>query len=129
METVTARLSRHGLTVRLNDHGGLEVDGLKSSPVADQLRKYIKENREQIIWEIQRMQQVGPAAYEIIDLVKAKLIRLNTDGKGGVWWSAPEYEKDPGSLSWIAQIWEEAFEDIFFLLDSGKMELLWNSRP
>ena len=43
------------------------------------------------------------------DLVAGDHVRLHRDGRGGVWWTAPDYERDPGSLAWVAELWTTAW--------------------
>lgn len=122
MSTVLKKLNDEKLMVRLNDRGSLSVDGLKESPKADKLRQYIRDNKDQIILELKAVDGICSSAHDLLYLARKKEIRLHVNGKGGLWWSAPKYYDDPGSMSWIAQLWEEAFPDMFLLLDAGRLE-------
>ena len=111
------------LNVSLNNRDGLEVTGLKHSPNAENLRQWIRENRNKIIHELKVLNNIGTPAREFLDLVHRGEVIIHIDGRGGFWWTSPKYD-DPGSLSWIAQIWSEAVQDMFLLLDAGRMDNL-----
>lgn len=140
-------LTGAGLVVSLNAQGDLVVEGLRAiDPTgADELRRYIRENKPQIVEELQAQEQGGPAilencsienptpctrsaAIEILDMARRGFIRLHADSKGGLWWTAPTYENDPGSLAYIADVWREAFPAMFKLLESGGLDHLLPKR-
>ncbi|WP_031385782.1 hypothetical protein [Desulfonatronum thiodismutans] len=140
-------LTGAGLVVRLDAQGGLVVEGLKSIDPkgAEELRRYIRENKAQIIEELQTQAQGGPvileessienpapcpetAALEILDMARRDFIRLHADQSGGFWWTAPDYENDPGSLAFIADVWLEACPAMFRLMESGGLDHLLTKR-
>ena len=58
-------------------------------------------------------------AHVFRDLVAGGHVRLHRDGRGGVWWTAPDYDRDPGSLAWVAEIWTTAWPWFAASHDSG----------
>lgn len=68
------------------------------------------------------------AAIEFLDMVKGGHAHLHTDGRGGLWWTSQRYADDPGSLSYIADVWEEAWPGLFRLLASGGLDHLLPKR-
>lgn len=64
-----------------------------------------------------------PAAHEFRDLVNGGHVLLHRDGRGDVWWGAPDYRRDPGSLAWVSELWTTAWPWFAGSQDSG------NDRP
>ena len=62
-------------------------------------------------------------AHVFRDLVAGDHVHLHRDVRGGVWWTAPDYERDPGSLAWVAELWTTAWSWFAGSQDSG------NDRP
>jgi hypothetical protein len=72
--------------------------------------------------------QIGTPAREFLDLAGRGIVTLQTDGRGGLWWAAPRYEDDPASLANIADLWTEAWSDLFRLLGAGGLDRLLHRR-
>ena len=68
------------------------------------------------------------AAMEFLEMVKLGHAHLHTDGRGGLWWTSSRYADAPGSLSYIAEVWSEAWPGMFRLLDSGGLDHLLGKR-
>ena len=68
--------------------------------------------------------EIGTPAREVMDLARRNILMLHTDGRGGLWWTAPEYRDDPGLLSCICELWSEAVTDMFKLMEAGELRLL-----
>lgn len=77
-------LTATGLTARLNDQGGLEIEGLKAMDPrgAEEMRRYIKEHKARIVEELEAQAKARPAspvvaAKELIDLDQREFIKLD----------------------------------------------------
>lgn len=70
----------------------------------------------------------GTPALEILDLAERGIVTLHTDGRGGLWWTAPSYQEDPGSLCWLSDLWGESWPDLFRLLEAGGLDHLLPKR-
>jgi hypothetical protein len=58
-------------------------------------------------------------AHVFRDLVTAGLVNIIRDGRNGVWWCAPDYADDPGSLGWVCELWTTAWPWFSETQDSG----------
>lgn len=102
-------LTREGLGLRLNAQGGLEVEGLAtfSQTRADELRRFIRERREQIKEEVATRAIV--AAHELIDLAGDGRIMLAWTDNGPAW--AIPLEHEAWDRDWIQGLIDEALMD------------------
>ncbi len=121
-------LEATGLMARLNEQGGLEVEGLKAIHPrgADELRRYVRENKAQIIAELQAQApavdhaQVAPrppspktAAHELIDLAQDGRLDLAWTDSGPVWSIPLEHEQ--ADRDWIGGLVQEAMLEPAYL--------------
>ena len=71
---------------------------------------------------VRNSEEISSPAREFLELAVREFVTLHTDGRGGLWWTSPRYADDPGSLSYISEVWGEAWPDLFRLLESGGLD-------
>jgi hypothetical protein len=89
-------LSGAGLVVSLDDQGGLVVEGLKSlhPQGADEMRRYVRENKAQIIAELRDLakqaKSQGVEGVEIVEPGSAEKQNANTNANMPPWKPSPK---------------------------------------
>jgi hypothetical protein len=95
----------------------LRIKGLASLPKAEQAQvvDHIRQNKEAILLEIERASE---PAKQLVGLVKRGLVRLHTDGAGGLWWSPVRTE----DVELLDRLWMQGYPELFQALYRGELD-------